>query len=216
MGLHLPRYLATGAACALLSAAGLVGAVASASASGTGATGGAARARSVNPNAAARACAGQRGATGPMSNATPGYLAGLVSCVLRNERGQLALTYTRDRAISQMIATSLRRFVALPYLPDRQAALHAEGLAASNIGRAVCPSTRPGSTQDEWAFADITPPANASPLQVAKLLAGEFEAAGSAARAAGAVFGVAARSGLLFEPDQPDGASFGVVAVVCS
>jgi hypothetical protein len=205
MGLRLPRYLATAAICALLSAAAL-----------TGTANGAPRAQSVDPAAAAKVCAGQPGATQPIQTATPVYLAGLVSCLLRSERGQLGVRYAQDRGISQMIAAALRRFVALPYAHDQQSARQAEDLAASNIGRAVCSSKRPGGAQDEWAFADTKPPPNATPLQVAKLLAGEFEAVGAAGRAAGAEFGVAARAGLLFEPNHPTGTSFGVVAVVCS
>jgi len=205
MGLHLPRFLATAAICASLSAAVL-----------TGTANGAARGVTVDPAAAAKACAAQPGATQPINTATPGYLAGLASCLLRNERGQLGVRYARDRGISQMIAAALRRFVALPYAHDQQAARQAEDLASSNIGRAVCASKRPGLAQDEWAFADIKPPANATPLQVAKLLAGDFEATGAVGRAAGAEFGIAARPGLLFEPNHPMGTSFGVVAIVCS
>jgi hypothetical protein len=197
----MSRYLAAAAICASLL---LAPAWASA---GT---------RSINPAAAARTCSGQHGVRVPLGRSGPAYVAGFVTCVLRAERGQLGLRYTQNPVASQVTATAVRRFVALPYLLDHdpQAVSRAEALAAGAARDAVCPA-KPGVSQDEWAFADTQPASAATPLSVAKLLGTEIGPAGAVARAPGAIFGVAARRGLLFEDNQLSGISLGVVAVLC-
>lgn len=197
----MPRYLVATAVCVSLL---LAPAWASASAP------------SVNPTAAARKCAGQHALRASLGKTDPGYVAGFVTCVLRAERGQLGLRYTQNRVASQVTATALRHFVALPYLLDNdpQAVSRAEALAAGNARDAVC-HAKPGVSRDEWAFADTQPVPAATPLSVAKLLGAEIAPTGAVARAPGAVFGVATRRGLLFERGNRSGTSLGVVAVLC-
>lgn len=197
----MPRYLAAIAVCA-----SLLLAPTSASASTP----------SVNAAAAARTCAGKHGLRAPLSQSGPGYVDGFVTCVLHAERGQLGLNYTQNRLASQVTATALRHFIALAYLlnNDPQAVTRAEASAAANARDAVC-QVKHGVSRDEWAFADTQPAPAATPLSVAKLLAGEIQPAGAVAGAPGAVFGVATRRGLLFEHNQLRGTSLGVVAVLC-
>jgi hypothetical protein len=188
------------------------------SASAWGSTTGPDRARTVDPVAAAKSCAGQGRAGARLRKTDPSFLAGVMRCVLRTERQQLGLDYTQGRVVSQLIAAALRRFVALPYLAqdDRTAAHRAEDLAAENMRPAVCATKHSEVSRDQWTFADTNPAANATPLQIAELLATDFEAPGAVVRAPGAVFGVATRRGLLFEHGDLRGTSVGVVAISCS
>jgi hypothetical protein len=169
-------------------------------------------AASVNPAMAASACAaggapGKRIGTHGLTR-----VAELTACLLRTERGQLGLRYAPNRGLSSMLAGALARFTGLSYLAHGQqdAATHAEALAATNMLHATC---RANHSRVEWTFADVRP--RATPLQLARLLASELRSQGAVARASGAVFGVAARRGLLFEHGDRSGASFGVTAVTC-
>lgn len=201
-----PRYLALASICALLLPASAWGLSARAD-----------RATSVNPTAAAHACASRTRAGGRLQKPDPGRVASLVSCVLRTERRQLGLGYSQDRVASRLTGAALGRFVATAYPGGNgsQDATRVENLAAANIRQAVCGTTRAGTSRDQWAFADAKPPEGTSPLQVAKLMATEIEAPGAVAGTAGAVFGVAAHRGLLFRFGDLKGISLGMVAIAC-
>jgi hypothetical protein len=187
-------------------------------ASAWGSMAGADRTRTVDPVAAAKSCAGQGQAVARLRKADPRFLAGVLSCVLRTERLQLGLGYTQGRVVSQRTDATLRRFIGLAYLAqdDLPAAHRAEDLAAQSMRPAVCAAKRSEVSRDQWTFADTNPSANATPLEVAEMLAMDFEAPGAVVRAPDAVFGVAARRGLLFEHDDLRGTSVGIVAISCS
>ena len=197
----MPRYLVTTAVCALLAPAAAWGSLARAGGDKT-----------VNPSAAATACAGRLGA-----NPNAARVASLTSCVLRTERRQLGLGYHQDGAASVLVAAALRRFVGLSYLAhhDSQAASHVEDLAAAGARDAICSSKTPGTSRDEWTFADNKPPTAVTPIEVAGLAAKVLQGPGAVAGEANAVFAVAARRGQLFEHDAAHGVSLGIVAVTC-
>jgi hypothetical protein len=170
------------------------------------------RGSSVDPAAAARACAGRRAAGRRIATHDPTIVAQLTTCLLRTERGQLALRFAPNRGLSAMLATALARFTSLSYLAHGQSAsaTQAESAAAASMLRATCHAN---GSHDEWTFADIKP--RATPVQLARLLASQLRTQGAVARASGALFGVAARRGLLFEHGDRSGDSFGVIAVTC-
>jgi hypothetical protein len=210
--MHLSRYFVVAATCALLCSA-----TASARTSRGGTANTAAAAASINPGAAARTCAGRNRASDQLGKVTAARLAALATCMLRTERSQLGLGYKPNAVISQTIGASLRRFVALPYLADgdSQAANQAEAIAAANARQAVCHTPTPGVSRVEWSFAEVRFPSLVTPLSVAKVLANELQPAGAVAQETAAVFGVAARRGRLFEHNNLDGTSLGVIAVAC-
>jgi hypothetical protein len=177
-----------------------------------------AHAGSVDPAAAAAACAGQptHGRRAATSGGAP--LTRTVSCVLRAERAQLGLRYTRSAVLSRMVDDALGQFIALPYLAERQPQLarQAEQAAAQSMVKSFCRGAGPGISRAGWDFAYRKVPPALSALAIAKLLAAYLQAPGAIEARAGAVFGVSARPGLLFEHGERGGDSLGVVAITCA
>lgn len=203
MGIQVPRYVIAVAAGLLLVPAASAGAAGSPS--------------SINPSAAAATCTPSAHAGRPT---TPNIarLSSLASCVLRAERKQLGLGYAQSRTLSQMVDVALKQFVALPYLAQQQAQLiqPAELAAGDSIVRSFCKSAGPGVSHGSWQFANRAVPPAPTALELARTLAGGFAASDATARAPGAKFGVAVRSGLLFRQGDRKGVSVGVIAVTCS
>lgn len=206
MGVKLARYLIAATAWLVLWPAASAGVAAQP------------RAASVDPARAAAACTTHgthRGRVG-----TPGVstLTGIVSCVLRAERMQLGLRYDQSAVLSRLVAKALGQFIALPYLAQRkpQLARQAEQVAAQSMVKSFCQNAGPGISHDGWDFANRRVPPALTALEIARLLATYLQAPGAIQAMSGAVFGVAARPGLLFEHGKRGGDSLGVIAITCA
>jgi hypothetical protein len=201
MGVKVARYvIAAGAACLVLGTAASAGVAAQP------------RGGSINSSAAAKACAGKR-----TQHASAASLTALTSCVLGAERMQLGLGYTRSASLSGMFNSTLGKFIGLSYVTDHKPQLErpAEQAAAQSMVKSYCRNTGSGVSHDTWVFAYRRVPPALTALDVARLLATNLTASGAISGEAGAVFGVAARPGLLFQHGSRNGVSLGMIAVVC-
>jgi hypothetical protein len=206
MGVKVGRYLIAAAAWLVLWPAASAGVAAQR------------RAASVDPAAAAAACATQGTRGDRAGSPRAASLTTMVSCVLRAERVQLGLRYDQSAALSRLVDHALGQFIALPYLAQHkpQLARQAEQVAAQSMVKSFCHSAGPGVSRDGWDFAYRRVPPALTALEIARRLATDLQPPGSVQAAASAVFGVAARPGLLFEHGKRSGDSLGVVAVTCA
>jgi hypothetical protein len=172
----------------------------------------------VDPTAAASACAHGRALNARLGAGDVAYITRFVPCVLRAERGQLKLTYTQSAPVSRLVMTALTAFVKLPYVTQHKpkAAVKAGLLAGGAIAVKTCQrlhGIKRGLFQASWG--DTSPPPVLTPLVVSTDLGKLFANPRAIVRKPNAVFGTAARRGLLFEKGNLNGAAVGVVAVTC-
>ena len=206
MRVKLPRYLIAAMACLLLGVATGTGAAAQPQ---TG---------SLNPSAAASACAARQLHAVEPNGPTSAKLSVLVSCELRVERRQLGLGYAQSAPLSRLLDGALKQLTALPYLTRNQPQLaqQAEQSAGHDVIKAFCVNAGPGVSRGSWEFANRRVPPALTALQVANVLARSLKPSDTTARAANAEFGVATRPGLLFRNGKGKGLSIAVIAVTCS
>jgi hypothetical protein len=165
----------------------------------------------VHPGRAAHACAAGRGIDTRFGAGDARYLARFVPCVLKREQAQARLGYIQSKTLSQVIHQALGRFVNARQVTP-QAAAEVRRLAVKAMIAKLCPGV---DARWDAAFGDTASSA-ITPLEFAGLAGKWLRAHGGVTGAANAVFGVAARRGLMFENGDLQGAVLGVVAVVCS
>jgi hypothetical protein len=172
---------------------------------------------SVDPIAAATACAHGRPIDSRLGLADRGFLARFVPCVLRSYRSQTGLRYVQNRTLSRLVRSALTDFVSLPYLSEHSVkAANAEGLiAAGTIAQKLCFSRGSLHPLFQFLWADTSPPPTPTPRVFATLLSKSFKTRHGVARRPATVFGVASRRGLLFRHGDLAGATFGMVDVAC-
>lgn len=171
---------------------------------------------SVNPNAGARACADGKPLSSQLGAAGVAYIARLVPCVVRQERLQLGLGFSQNRALSRSVKLLLLRFVKLNYLAEHnvRAAKAAVHSADVSVSRRVCAKARFDYAAN---FDDSAPPPVLTPLQIAKQLNSLFTGTygKDAGRIKGARIGIASGRGLLFRGNDLHGVDFVVLIVHC-
>lgn len=176
-----------------------------------------ARGASVDPAAAATACAHGRALDARRGVADIGFLARFVPCVLRVYRSEVGLRYVQNRTLSRLVRSALTEFVMLPYLSEHSVkAANSEGLiAARTIAQKLCFGRGSSRPLFQFLWADTSPPPTPTLRVFATLLAKSFKSQHGVARRGATMFGSAARRGLLFRHGDLAGATFGMIDVVC-
>lgn len=180
---------------------------------------GSASAKSVDPTAAATACAAGRPLGSRFGATDLSYLGRFLPCVIQAERSQLGLTYTQNGALSGVQKQALGRFVRLPYFAehDPKAVASTEAATGKKISVQACrqAGAPSGKVRYQVIFADTMPPPVLTPRTVANALANALFQLHGVARSAKSVFGIAVRFGVLFESHDLRGTALAIMSLRC-
>lgn len=169
--------------------------------------------KQVDPAAAARSCAHGRGLHARLGAHDVAFLAHFVPCIVRTERGQLGLRYTQSVAASRLAAQALAHLMTLPYVTTNQRD-RAEIRAARGVAANMCKRRGFHRASFQVSFGDTAPPA-LTPMLVSREIGLLFSYPRPVARLPRTAWAIAVRHGLMFEKDNPNGASVLLVDFAC-
>jgi hypothetical protein len=173
--------------------------------------------KQVDAAAAARSCAHGRGLHARLGAHDVAYLAHFLPCIVRTDRRQLGLHYTRSVAASRLAAHALAHLMTLPYVRTHQlkAASQAEIRAGGDVAIKMCERRGFHRAFFQVSLGDTAPPPVLTPIVVSRLIAFLFASPRAVARLPRTAWAVAFGHGLVFQKDNPNGASALIVDFAC-